>query len=507
MPTRRTLLKGGALALAAAGLGSMGAGPASLAEASDWSRLGSRLKGRLVRPQDPDYAFAKQLNFMAFDAVNPAGIAYCADADDVRTCLSFAHHHGIPAVPRSGGHSYGGYSTTTGLIIDVSKLNGIRFGPQTAVVGPGAQLVDVVDAASANGVALAGGICPTVAMGGYLQGGGVGWQTRALGLGADSVVSAEVVLADGKVVTASEEEHPELFWALRGGGGGNFGIVTRYERRHTTIPRMVNYTLAWPWDSAEKVLDGWQHWLADSAPREIGARCLLGLLDASPGAAPFLLTDGTFIGSPEELTPHLNALAAAIGQTPPYRNVQELGYRGGMMSWFKCSTSSVAQCHRVGDNPQANLPRSGFSLSRSRLFRENMPATGSAEVLAAFEADRRAGHARMVHVFALGGASSDIGRTATAYVHRDIRFSVDWATVLPADKATDEEQAAARAWIDNGFAVTDRYSAHETYQNYIDPALPDWRESYYAENYPRLVEAKNAYDPHGFFSFEQSIGR
>ncbi|MFD8015147.1 FAD-binding oxidoreductase [Streptomyces sp. NPDC059762] len=491
--------------LAMAGLGVVGAEGRALAVDAEWERLCKRLTGRLVLPSSGDYDLAKQLHRSMFDGIRPAGVAYCETVSDVRACLSFAQYNDIPAVARSGGHSYGGYSTTQGLVIDVSRLNSIQVGERTTVVGPGAQLTDLVDAAGAHGVGLASGICPTVAMGGYLQGGGIGWQTRALGLGCDSLTSVQAVLADGSVVTCSEQSDPDLFWALRGGGGGNFGIVTRYERRHTTIPRMVNYTLAWSWDHVKDVVEGWQRWLP-SAPRELGGRCLLGLLNAAPGATPLLITDGTFLGSPEDLAGHLDAMVSAIGHAPAGRDVQELGFRDGMMSWFKCSDKTVAQCHRVGQNPDATLPRAGFQIDRSRLFKQTLPSSGVDEILAAFDAERRAGHIRFVHLFALGGAASDVPRTATAYVHRDAEFSVDWATVLPSVMDNDQERAAARAWIDRAFTVTDRYSTHETYQNYIDPDLEDWRQAYYAENYPRLVQAKRTYDPHGFFSFAQSIG-
>jgi FAD/FMN-containing dehydrogenase len=505
VPTRRTLLKGGLAALATAGLGVGGAARSAGAAGTEWDRLRSALAGRLVLPSDDGYALAKQLNWTVFDTAHPAGVAYCANVRDVRTCLSFAQHNAIPAVARSGGHSYGGYSTTTGLVIDVSRLNGIQVGERTTRVGPGAQLVDVVDTVGSHGAALASGICPTVAMGGYLQGGGIGWQSRALGLGCDSLRSVQVVLADGHVVTCSERERPDLFWALRGGGGGNFGIVTGYERRNSTIPRMANFTLGWLWDDVQDVVEGWQRWSAE-VPRALSSRWLVVNVDASPGATPFVITDGTFLGSPEDLAPHLDALEAEVGHRPASRVVEDLGYRDGMMSWFQCSDKSVAQCHRVGENPEATLPRSGYTLQRSRLFRKDIPASGVADVLAAFDSERRAGQMRVLNALALGGAANDPSRTATAFVHRDARFLVDWAVSVADPTASDEDRTAARAWIDQGFAVTDRYSSHETYQNYIDPALKDWRRSYYAENYPRLVRVKHRYDPHRFFDFEQSIG-
>ncbi|MUN36758.1 FAD-binding oxidoreductase [Actinomadura litoris] len=503
--TRRAVLKGGAATLAAAGLGVMGLAGSAGAQATEWDRLRRRLGDRLVLPSDAGYAAAKQIQWTEFDGVNPAGVAYCTSPGDVQACLSFAQYNGIAAVPRSGGHSYGGYSTSTGLVIDVSRINGIQMKGDTTYMGPGAQLVDVVDTLSRNGAAVSAGLCPTVAMGGYLQGGGIGWQTRALGIGCDTVESAQVVLADGRVVTCSEKSYPDLFWALRGGGGGNFGIVTGYQRRHAMVPRMVNFTLYWAWDDVQRVMAAWQKW-SRTVPDNLGSRWLFIHFDAAPGNVPYLITDGAFLGSPEDLAPHLEALISEVGRRPQKRDVNDLTFRDAMMTWFDCTTKTVAQCHRVGANPEAMLPRTGYTLERTRIFRKDAPAAGLEAMVEAFDADRKAGHIRFVQAFALGGVSARPSRTDTAYVHRDALFTVNWSTMVPPAGATQEDRAIARRWIDNAFTVTDRYSSHETYQNYIDPELTDWRRAYYAENYPRLVDVKRRYDRYGFFDFEQAIG-
>ncbi|MGO4753040.1 FAD-binding oxidoreductase, partial [Streptomyces sp. 2MCAF27] len=232
MATRRQILRGGAAGLAlAAAAPVLGPVTSAVADAStaDWSGLRKRLGGDLVLPSDSGYAQAKQVYFSMYDSSSPAAVAYCESTADVRLCLAFAQHHDLPAVPRSGGHSFGGYSTTPGLVIDVSRLRSITPGDTTTALGPGVQTVDALAALAPYGQALASGLHGSVAAGGFVHGGGIGWQTRSFGVACDALVSAEVVLADGRTVICSADEHPDLFWALRGGGGGNFGIVTRYE--------------------------------------------------------------------------------------------------------------------------------------------------------------------------------------------------------------------------------------------------------------------------------------
>jgi FAD/FMN-containing dehydrogenase len=505
-------LSGGAAAVAVAAavgptVAASGATPftAGTGAGPDWGRLRARLGGDLVLPSETGYAQAKQVHFSMYDSIDPAAVAYCESVADVRTCLSFAQCNGVHAVPRSGGHSFGGFSTTTGLVIDVSRLNGVSVGPRTTTLGPGAQTVDVIDKLAPYGLGLAAGLHGSVAAGGFVHGGGIGWQTRSFGVASDALVSAQVVLADGRVVTASETSEPDLFWALRGGGGGNFGIVTRYERRPVPVGRLVNFRLAWNWVDVERVIEGWQQW-APTTPWALGSRWLVAQLDSGPGgAAPAVTVDGAFHGSAADLAPLLDALVGAVGRPVLSRTAQDFSFRDGMLDWFGCTGKTVPQCHTVGYTPEAVLPRNSFIVDRSRLFRQALPVAGIGALLAAFEADPQPGQLRFVQALGLGGKANTTARTATAYVHRDAEFTLNWTIGTVNPTPTGPEQVAARGWIAGGFGAIDPYSLHETYQNYIDPELPDWRSSYYAENYSRLASIKHGYDPHGFFRFAQGI--
>lgn len=279
MITRRSLLGGaGALALPLAAVTALPASAtASESRRRRWSRLAARLHGTLVLPGDPAYGTAKQIGQARFDSVEPAAVAYCADEADVSLCLRYAQDHDLPIAVRAGGHSGGGYSTGTGLVIDVSRLDSAAVTADgRATFGGGTQLVDVTNAVAPHGLAVSGGFCPTVSLGGFLQGGGIGLLTRHVGISSDKVTSARVVLADGRTVTASPDEHDDLYWALRGGGGGNFGVVTSYTVQPVPLATLTLASLTWTFDRAVDLLDGWAHWLPD-APRTLGGGAVVGL--------------------------------------------------------------------------------------------------------------------------------------------------------------------------------------------------------------------------------------
>ncbi|MFC0598021.1 FAD-binding oxidoreductase [Streptomyces palmae] len=497
MIKRRTLL--GACGTAAA-LTALHTAPARAH--TPWEQLRGHLTGTLVLPEDPFYATARQLELQQYDTIAPQAVAYCVNAADVALCLAFAQHHDIPLAPRSGGHSLGGYSTTTGLIVDVSRLNRIALHGESVTFGPGAHNVDLLTTLAPAGLAVAGGACPTVAAGGFVQGGGLGFLTRPLGMACDALTSAQVVLADGRTVTASPQQHKDLFWAIRGAGGGNFGIVTSYTATPHPVTDVATSTLVFAYDTALDMIDGYTRWLAH-APRTIGGACVVTLADAAPGNTPVPAIRLVSTGTATELADETGRLLALTGP-PATRTDTTLPYRTLMMGVYGCATKTTEQCHRADIHPEGQLTRPAFGLERSRMFKAPIARSGWASALAVFDAHRQAGQIHQLQVLPLGGADSDLDRRATAYVHRDSLFTTNYLATIPA-AATDEGKAAARLWVDRGFAAIDPYSSGETYQNFIDPALTNWKWAYYAENYPRLSQTKAAYDPCGLFTHAQSI--
>ncbi|MEV6848423.1 FAD-binding oxidoreductase, partial [Actinoplanes sp. NPDC051411] len=468
--------------------------------------LADRLDGDLIRPGDPRYPVARQLDNGYFDTVEPAAIAYCASVADVRTVLGFAQDRALPTAIRSGGHSAAGYSTTTGLVLDVSRLNRIDVGRSTVAVGPGTQAVDVLGTLAAHGIAAVTGNCPTVCAGGYLQGGGIGPLARKFGVASDHLVAAEVVLADGTVENVSARHHPDLFWALRGGGGGNFGVVTRFEITPVRADRMVTYALVWSWDRTADVIAAYQTW-AEQAPEDLVANLNLVLPNATPGATPSVSVSGGWLGGdPDGLTPQLDALIAAVGVVPLRNQVTDQTYTASMMRTFGCADLSTAQCHRTGATPQGTLARHTFVVNRGRLLTRPLPAPAIDRLLTAFESAPADGQLRVVSWAALGGRINRVAPDATAYVHRSARHYVAVTAQLPVAVPDPDARAAAQSWADGCFEIV---AAHgrEGQVNFIDPRLPDWRTAYYGQNYPRLAAVKRSYDRYGFFRFPQAVGR
>ncbi|MBM7773142.1 FAD/FMN-containing dehydrogenase [Actinokineospora baliensis] len=500
MPTRRVFLRASAAAALAAGL----AGPALAT--TRWDRLRRTLSGPLVLPGEPQYPIAKRLAAAQFDDLNPSAIAYCASPRDVQECLRFAAHEGTPFAVRSGGHSFTGWSSGRGLVIDVSGLDGVSVrGGSTVRIGPGATAVDATTALSPHGLAVASGLCPTVAQAGFVSGGGLGWQTRLVGPASDRVRSATVVLADGRIVRASRHEEPDLFWAVRGGGGGNFGVVTEFELTPLRVTRVATFSLSWPWDAAPQVIAAWQQWI-DHSPPELATGMGVLLNDAAAGAAPITVASGAYFGSLERAEAAVSEFVAAVGVAPLARRVEEVPYDKALMRLFGCGDKTAAQCDLVDHNPEATLPRQQYIHHRSRMFGSPWPRSGVEDALTAFDANRRAGQYRWLGMLALGGNANAVSADSTAYVHRDASFFSVYSVGLNVPEPNAEERAAATAWVDHGFAAIDPHSTGRTYLNYPDTALSDWRGAYYGSNYRRLARVKRHYDPHGLFRFPHAIG-
>jgi FAD/FMN-containing dehydrogenase len=512
MISRRSFLVGaGGAALAATALpGSAraqtlaGSARTRTAFGVNWNQLSSHLQGQLVLPSDANYPTAKLVYTAQFDGINPQAIAYCSSVADVALCLGFAQDNALPFAARSGGHSAGGYSLSPGLVIDVSGLNSITLGSGAATIGPGAELVDITNTLAPAGLAISGGYCPTVAAGGFLQGGGIGLFTRTMGIACDTVTSAQVVLANGSVVTASPQQYSDLYWALRGGGGGNFGIVTSYTFTPTPLTFIDVALLTWPYDQALEVVEGWTQWMVDG-PSNIGGGLNVTLADSTPGNVPTVTLILACTDPSTGFGTEIDRLTSLVGYAPATQETLTAPYEAIMMGQYNCSTLTEAQCHLSGSSPVAELPRPAFGLERGRMFNGPVPSTAWANALAVFDTARLAGQEHLFQVTALGGAANTLPRNATAYVHRDSLFMANYICENAVAPVSNEALAAGHQFVDAGFAALNPWSNGETYQNFIDPSLPDWARSYYAENYLRLLAVKSIYDPHNAFRFAQSI--
>jgi FAD/FMN-containing dehydrogenase len=469
--------------------------------------LGRSLNGSLVRPNDAGFAAAHQLFDPLFDAIRPQAVVGCASESDVQRSLAFARDHGITPTPRGGGHSYAGYSTGTGLVVDVSRLSaiGVGAGAGTATVGAGAHLVDLYAALAPHGVAIPGGTCPTVGISGLALGGGHGVVARKLGLTCDSVRAVRIVTAAGDILACDATSNPDLFWACRGGGGGNFGVVTRFTFATHPIGDLTLFSLSWPWAAASDVLAAWQSW-GPNAVDELWSDCHLLARSGDPPGPLKASVNGAFVGTSAALSPHLAALLRAVGSEPSSSFVNTESYGAAMMGEAGCSHLTVAQCHLPTQNRAGVLERQA-SVAKSDFFSSPIPSQAVDEAIATL--DRRQGDPTLsetggVLFDAYGGVIDRVSPGATAFVHRGELFVAQYFANLPggASKAT---VAANRAWVDGLYDTLHPHASGHAYQNYIDANLADWPQAYYGSNLARLEGVKRTYDPDTLFRFPQGI--
>lgn len=472
---------------------------------ADWRALGASLQGTLVRPTSSQYLTALQLFNTRFDSVRPAAIAYCASPTDVQICLAFARKFGLPLTPRSGGHSYTGYSTSTGLVLDVTHMNTVNVNTSsgTATVGAGARLIDVYAALAQHGLALPAGSCATVGIAGLTLGGGVGVLGRKFGLTCDNLLSAQVILADGRLLICDANHNSDLFWALRGGGGGNFGVVTSFTFRTHPVSTLSLFTLGWPWSDATTVFNGWQNW-APQAPDELWSNCLF-LATTNKGANPVVRVNGVYVGSVSALNPLLQQLTSRIGIAPTSNYVTGASVLDTMLYEAGCYGKTVNECHLPSQNPQGQLSRDTFG-AKSDYFTAPLPRSGInalVKAIASRQASSVLGEGG-IGIDAFGGAINHVASDATAFVHRNALFSVQYnASWSPNDSTS--VVSANHTWLTSTWQAMRPYANGGAYVNYIDPDLTDWQHAYYGTNLPRLQQIKTTYDPTNFFHFAQSI--
>jgi FAD/FMN-containing dehydrogenase len=472
---------------------------------ADWTALANSLQGTLVRPGSPLYQAAHQLYSTRFDGVYPQAIAFCAAPADVQVCLAFARKFSLPLAARGGGHSYAGYSTTTGLVVDVTRMNTVQVDASTgnALVGAGARLIDVYAAVAQYGRVIPAGSCPTVGIAGVTLGGGVGVLGRKFGLTCDNLLAAQVVLADGRILDCDAGTNTDLFWALRGGGGGNFGVVTSFTFQTHPVSTLSLFTFDWPWSSAAAMVAAWQNW-APQAPDELWSNCLL-LGTGDKNAEPVARVNGVYVGDTASLNPLLRQLTGSMSVAPTNSYVSESGILETMLIEAGCYGKTVSECHLVGQTPDGQEHRDTYS-AKSDFYTSPLPRQGIDNLLSAIERNQTsstiAGGAILLD--ACGGAINRVAADATAFVHRDALFSAQylayWNASDPSSVVT-----ANYSWLADTWQAMRPYASGEAYQNYIDPNLADWLQAYYGANLPRLQSVKATYDPGNLFHFAQSI--
>jgi hypothetical protein len=448
-----------------------------------WSTLRTLVDGELRLPDDPGFAEIGTPVNQRFAAVRPAAVLSAAHAGDVIRAVQWARAESVPLVVRGGGHSYAGFSVSTGLVLDLGHLAGIRFDPGTGLVtvGGGTPMTALYTALRPYDVTFPLGNSDTVGVGGLTLGGGVTTISRAHGLTCDALVSTDVVLADGTTVTASEREHPDLFWACRGGGGGNFGVNTTFTFRTRPAPAGSTCRVLWSWPHAVDVLAVMQE-VIRTAPDSFSARIGVARSAGDDGVVSVV---GHHLG-PAAALRELMAPAYAVAR-PDQADIEDRNF------W-----DAATYLHRRSDG--------GAFAVRTRCVPREIGDAGLATLVRAVERWPGSGNpdGAGAALFAWGGAISRVPVADTAFPHRDIRFllSLDtsWTQADPPDVVR-----ANLDWLHALYAASGEFAPDASYVNFTDPDLDGWRQAYYGPNAHRLAEVKRRYDPDRFFTFPQAV--
>ncbi|MFF2568393.1 FAD-binding oxidoreductase [Streptomyces sp. NPDC058084] len=449
--------------------------------------LREMMRGEVIGPADAGYDEAREIYNAMIDR-RPAVIARCADSTDVRAAVRFARENSLDFTVRGGGHSGGGLCIVDGsLMIDLSRMRWARVDPEgrTALVGGGSQIGDLDHEAHGSGLATPAGIMSTTGVGGLTLGGGHGHLTRAYGLTIDNLLAADVVLADGSMVTASSDEHPELFWALRG-GGGNFGVVTAFRYALHPVenvglgvtlwePEHIGAVLRWYRDflpAAAEDLNGFFAILTVAPgppfPEEIHGRKMCGVVWCSTGATDEESLAKTFAPVAEPAPPAFH-FATPI----PYPALQAL---------FDDLIPKGLQWYWRGDFFDRITDG---SIDVHRAFLENLPSDLST-----------------MHLYPVDGAAHRPGPMDTAWAYRD----AVWSGVIGGISPEAADANRIRTWAVDYWEALHPHSMGGAYVNFIGADEGGDRvRATYRGHYDRLAEVKRTYDPDNVFHHNQNV--
>ena len=449
-----------------------------------FEKLKAGVRGEVIRPGDPGYDSARAVYNAMIDK-KPAVVVRCAGVADVISAVKTARAEGMAVAVRGGGHSVPGFGTADdALVVDLGRMRGVRVDPasKTARAEGGATWGDFNHATHAFGLATTGGIISTTGVGGLTLGGGIGHLTRGVGLSLDNLTSADVVLADGSFVTASEASNPDLFWALRG-GGGNFGVVTNFEYRLHPVNDIVGGPIFFEVEDAPKVLRAYDEYIA-RAPRQLGA--FFGWQIAPP--LPFIPAGrhgDTFC-------------IIVVCWTGPADQAEKA------MSPLRSAAPVVAE--GVGQMPYPALNSAFDGLVPPGLQHYWKPVFAKGLTDGAIEAHMKYGPKvpavnSTVHIYPMNGAVHDVPEDATAFGHRDAKYAVVIAGMWP-DPAQNESNIR---WVRDFYKALAPHSEQGGYTNFASGDDTDRVRANFGRNYYRLSAAKAKFDPENMFRINQNV--
>jgi len=460
--------------------------PVRAAGMAELKRLKSALQGYLIQPKDKEYEVARRVWNGMIDR-RPCLIIRCAVEADVVQAIRFAREHNMLAAVRGGGHNVAGFGTCDGgVVIDLSLMKGIEINTaaHTATAQPGLTWGEFDRATQAEGLATTGGLVSTTGIAGFTLGGGVGWLMRKYGLTIDNLLSADLVTADGRLMSASASVNPELFWGLRG-GGGNFGIVTSFRfRLHTVGPMIYGGALFYPLNQADDLLHFYRDW-APELPDEITTLAIF--LTAPPESfmprelqgTPMLAIALCNVGTVEQGKSLLQPLREF--ETPALEMVGELPYtllQSNQDTGVPWGVQSYWKTEYLADLSDQSIRALIDQFSRVPSLLTN------------------------IHIHHLEGAVGRVGENATAFAHRDTRYILNFVGLWQKPAETERNIA----WVRGAWQAIRPFSSGAVYINFLgDEGDEHVWAAYGAEKYERLVELKKRYDPDNFFHLNQNI--
>ncbi|MDF8266218.1 FAD-binding oxidoreductase [Luteipulveratus flavus] len=472
--TRRAFLGGTAAAGATAALATTRpahASPGVLLSAAptrdDWIAFARTMDGAVLLPGSTQYASAKLLFDTRYDGASPAAVVQVRSQADVQRSMVFAGRYGLKVAPRSGGHSYIGASAANGtMVLDTRQYASVSYNASdgTALVFSGAGLYTVHSTLAARGRTIPTGTCPTVGAAGLTLGGGLGVESRQWGVTSDRLSRVSLVLPDGRALSASATSNADLFWAVRGGGGGNVAFVTAMTFRTHTAGSKGIFSLTFPSSAGTKVLTGWARWSL-SAYYSRWANVHVDAL--GNGSISVRITGVTNAGDERAAA---SSLISSIGVTPSAASYRQLGYLDAVKYLGGGTTSA----------------RQGFAAGSDILW--TMPSETAGQVLGAVAARSRAGGRGSAILDPLTGALNIPAASSTAFPWRDHLASVQWYVGV----GSSSGYTSAYSWINQAHQMLAGRSAGG-YVNYLESGQPASR--YYAGNFSRLTSLRQTYDP------------
>ena len=464
---------------------------------ADWGALQRAIAGDVVLPGSPAYESLRKPVMARFEYLRPAAVVRCASPADVAATLVVVRGLGLPTAIRSGGHSVAGRSSTDGVVLDVTPMGSVAVAGEVATVGAGVRLGDLYDALAEHALTIPAGCGPSVGIAGLTLGGGLGILGRKHGLTCDHLLRAQVVLADGRIVDCDEHHDGELFWALRGAGGGHFGVVTSLVFRTLRAPVVTVFRLTWPPAAAAAVVQAWQAW-APEGPDELDAT--LRLTATGDGESPpGVEVVASLLDGEADATGLLGQLVGRVGADPVATSRRHLPHRAAKQ--YLEGLGSVEDRERSGPR---RPPQPSHLYTKSEFFRRPLPGETVTGLVEHLTRGLTPGRSREVDFLPWGGAYNRVPADATAFAHRGERFLVQHLVQVDAD-AAPAERSAARDWLARSWALVHPWGSGRVYPNFPDPDLQDWAHAYHGTNYDRLRRVKAAYDPGGFFRFHQSL--